>query len=189
MPEPKNAMAVFKLLDKSNCGKCGEKTCLAFAGAVFTGSRILSECPKMAPADPSDRFDGARAREDVERSREAHLEQLKRQIPAVDLNSAAERTGGRSENGRLTIKVLGKDFSITPAGRISTEIHVNPWVTVPFLNYVLFGKGLNPTGDWRSFRELTDGRERYPLFRKRCEEPMKQVADRYTDFFDDPVHM
>ena len=46
MPAPKNAMEVFQLLDKSNCRECGEKTCLAFAGAVFQGHRKISECPK-----------------------------------------------------------------------------------------------------------------------------------------------
>ena len=35
MAQPKNAMEIFKLLDQSNCRECGQKTCLAFAGAVF----------------------------------------------------------------------------------------------------------------------------------------------------------
>mgnify|MGYP000668137593 CR=1 FL=1 len=38
MPSPNSAMEVFKHLDKSNCRECGEKTCLAFAGAVFMGA-------------------------------------------------------------------------------------------------------------------------------------------------------
>jgi hypothetical protein len=29
----------------------------------------------------------------------------------------------------------------------------------------------------------------YPLFQKRCEEPVKRVADVYTDLFDDLVHI
>ena len=45
MPQPKHAMEIFQLLDKSNCRECGEKTCLAFAGAVLTGKRKLGECP------------------------------------------------------------------------------------------------------------------------------------------------
>ena len=47
MPQPKNAMEIFQLLDKSNCQQCREKTCLAFAGAVFTGQKRLDECPKL----------------------------------------------------------------------------------------------------------------------------------------------
>jgi hypothetical protein len=48
---------------------------------------------------------------------------------------------------------------------------------------------LQVSGNWVSFRELKDGRERYPLFQKRCEEPMKRVADIYTSLFDDLVHL
>lgn len=187
MPKPQNAMAVFQILDKSSCRQCGEKTCMAFAGAVFTGRRVLSECPKLDPRvlrrygdEPSNGYD-------VEQNRDNYLEELKKQIQGIDLAEAAVRCGGRYENNRLTVKVMGKDFSITSNGVISTDIHVNPWVAAPFLNYVLHGKGLEPVGDWRSFRELAEGRERYPLFQKRCEEEMKQVADSYTDLFDDMV--
>jgi hypothetical protein len=189
MPKPQNVMTIFQLLDKSNCRQCGEKTCMAFAGAVFTGRRLLSECSRldrqiimMYSGTPQNGFD-------VEQNRDDYLEQLKKLINDVDLKAATARTGGRYENGRLIIKMMGKDFSISINGAISTDIHVNPWVASPFFNYVLYGKGLDPIGDWRSFRELADGRERYPLFQKRCEEQMKQVADSYTEFFDDMVHI
>jgi len=42
-----NPVEILKLLDKSNCGECGEKTCLAFAGAVFQRRRSLAECPRV----------------------------------------------------------------------------------------------------------------------------------------------
>ena len=62
-------------------------------------------------------------------------------------------------------------------------------MAVPFLDYIRHGKGLLATGNWLSFRELKDGKERYPLFQKRCEVPLKQVADTYTDLFDDLVRI
>jgi len=138
MPKPRNAMTIFQLLDKSNCKQCGEKACMAFAGAVFTGRRPLSECPKL-DQDIIDAYsDDFQNLYDVEQNRDDFLEQLKKQIAGIDLK-----------------------------------------VVAPFLNYVLYGKGLDSTGDWRSFRELADGRERYPLFQKRCEEQMKQVDPRF----------
>jgi hypothetical protein len=72
---------------------------------------------------------------------------------------------------------------------ISADIHINPWVAVPFLNYVVHGKGLTVMGNWVSFRELKNGKERYPLFQKRCEEPMKRVADTYPGLFGDMVQI
>ena len=47
MTQPKNAFEIFQLLEKSNCGNCGEKTCLAFAGAVFKSRRRLRNAPRL----------------------------------------------------------------------------------------------------------------------------------------------
>ena len=189
MPAPKNAMEIFQVLDKSNCRDCGEQTCLAFAGAVFKGQRTIGECPRL-DAETVRRFsDDAAATRTLEGNRDDFLAGLKAAVAAVDLAEAARRVGAVYAGGRLTLKVLGKDFSVDSAGKLYADIHVNPWVAVPFLHYVLYGQGLEPTGDWVAFRELTEGKERYPLFQKRCEEPLKRVADVYTDLFDDMVHL
>lgn len=189
MPAAKNAMEIFQLLEKSNCRECGEKTCLAFAGAVYQGRRQINECPKVDPCviecfsgDPTDP-------NTIEENREAFMKEMKQQIAGMDLASAVERTGGRFENGRLTLKILGKDFSVDKQGHLFSDIHVNPWVAAPFYDYVINGQGVDPNGQWVSFRELKNGQDRYPLFQKRCEEAMQQVADSYTDLFDDVVHL
>lgn len=188
MAQFKNVMEVYKLLDKSNCLKCGSKTCLAFAAAVFTGQKQLGECPKVPeefiPKDSKSGPSGLAARDG-----NAFMDDLKARIAKIDLAEAAKRLGADFSSGRLTLKVLGKDYGVDEKGNIFTDIHVNPWVAVPFLVYVLHGQGLIPTGNWVSFRELKDGIDHYPLFKKRCEDVLKQIADVYTDLFDDMVHM
>jgi hypothetical protein len=185
----KNALQIFELLEKSNCKECGEKTCLAFAGAVFTGQRKLRECPRLNQevlerfcGEPDDRKTGGQ-------NREEYLNWLQSQVTRLNLAEAAERAGAQFSGNKLTLKILGKDFSVDAKGEFFTDIHVNPWVAIPFLNYILYGQGLPVSGKWVSLRELREGRERYPLFQKRCEEPMKRVADSYTDLFDDMVHI
>lgn len=189
MAQPKSAFEIFRLLDKSNCGECGEKTCLAFAGAVFLGQRKIHECPKLnqevvelLTVEP----DKTATRE---QNPEDRLEKLKSQVTQIDLAKAAQRVGALFSGKKLTLKVLGKDFSVDSQGNLYAEIHINPWVAVPFLDYILHGKGLPASGKWVTFRDLGGGRERYPLFQKRCEEPMKRVADTYTELFDDIVHV
>ena len=189
MPRPKNAMEIFMQLDKSNCRECGEKTCLAFAGAVFTGQRRLYECPKLDREVIEQYSDEVDTADPLEQDQDANLSMLKREIGKIDLSLAAERVGARFSGNKLTLKVLGKNFSVDTNGDLFAEIHINPWVAVPFLNHILYGKGLPVSGHWMSFRELKDGKERFPLFQKRCEEPMKRVADIYTDLFDDMVHI
>lgn len=189
MPKPKNAMEIFQLLDKSNCRECGQKTCLAFAGAVFMGQKRLDECPKLDKAT-IERFCGeAENRNTIEQNRDEYLEKLKNDIANIDLAKATKRIGARFSDNKLTLKVLGKAFSVDTKGKLFADIHINPWVSIPFLSYIIDGKGLPVSGRWVSFRDLKDGKERYPLFQKRCEEPMKRVADTYTDLFDDLVHI
>lgn len=189
MPQPKNAMEIFQLLDKSNCRECGEKTCLAFAGAVFTGSKQLGQCPKL-DGETIARFSPDSGKHNaIEQEREEALARLQAKVAEIDLAAAAERIGADFAGDRLTLKVLGKNFSVDTRGKLFSDIHVNAWVAAPVFDYVLYGKGLPPSGDWASFRELKDGKERYALFQKRCEEPMKKVADTYTDLFDDLVHI
>ena len=189
MPLPKNAFEIFRFLDKSNCGECGEKTCLAFAGAVFLGQKRIHECPKLS-REALERFAGEPDdRNTNEQNPEEYLQKLKSEVSRLDLAEASERVGARFSGGKLTLKILGKDFGIDAEGNLSAEIHVNPWVAVPFLVHVLRGEGLPASAKWVPFRELGGGRELYPLFQKRCEEPMKRVADTHTDLFDHIVHV
>ena len=189
MTQPKHAMEVFQLLDKSNCRQCGEKTCLAFAGAVFRGHRELRDCPKL-DSEVVARFDSDSENPlSTEQNRDDYLKRLKDEIRELQFDRAAERAGARVCENRLTLKILGKDFSVDSNGNLITDIHINPWVAIPVLTYLLYGRGLPAAGNWVSFRDLKDGAERYPLFRKRCEEPLKRVADLHTGLFDDMVHL
>ena len=42
---PVSVVEVLKILPKTNCGRCGYTTCMAFAGAVRTGRAIPHQCP------------------------------------------------------------------------------------------------------------------------------------------------
>jgi len=189
LSKAKNAFEIFGFLDKSNCGKCGEKTCLAFAGAVFLGKRKIHGCPNLNRQALDWFSDEPGQSIPPDQNPVDQLEELKSKIVHLDLAQAAERVGGGFSGNKLTLKVLGKDFSVDASGNLTTEIHINPWVAVPFLSYILYGQGLFVSGKWVPFRELREGRDRYPLFQKRCEEQMKKVADVYTQLFDDIVHL
>jgi hypothetical protein len=189
MPKPQNAMEIFQLLDKSNCQECGRKTCMAFAGAVYMGQKSLRDCPRLAPEVIARVFGEEPAPDAAEQNREDYMQSLVEAIRLTDLAAAARRIGARFEGGRLRLKILGKNFSVDTEGRLAADIHVNPWVAVPFLHHVLHGKGVPPTGNWVSLRELAEGKERYPLFQKRCEAAMQAVADTYPDLFKDMVQI
>ncbi|MFZ5562998.1 MAG: DUF3786 domain-containing protein [Thermodesulfobacteriota bacterium] len=182
-------MDVFKLLDKSNCRACNEKTCLAFAAAVFQGRRPLSDCPRLSPEVLREYGGPVEKKPTISDGMEEFVAHLKKEVAAIDLAEAAARTGGVFSGGRLTLKVMGKDFHIYPDGRMASDIHVNPWLAIPLLTYVLKSAGLPPVGRWMPFRELKNGAERNGLFVQRTELPLKKVADTYTNLFEDMVHL
>ena len=152
------------------------------------GRRKLHECPPLPPEIIAQFVEEPKDRQVNEPGSE-YIAKLKSEIALIDLTSAAERVGGSFSDGRLTLKILGKDFSVDSEGNIYAAIHINPWIAVPFLNYILYGQGLPVAGKWVSLRELRTGRARYQIFQRQCEEPMKRVADIYPDLFNDIVQI
>lgn len=184
------AMDVFKLLPKTNCKQCNKPTCLAFAAAVFQGNRPLSDCPFIAP-ELLERFaDAAPEKPDkLEVQFEKEMARLKQEIQQVDLAHRAQILGAAFHRDRLTLKILGKDFSVDRRGEIFTDIHVNPWIAPPVFAYILTGKGLEPTGNWVPFRELPTAGDWVRFFDHRCVGALKQVADANPGFFEDIIEL
>ncbi len=185
MTEFANAMEVFKLLDKSNCRKCNEQTCLAFASKVFLGGRHLNECPTLSHEIIEQYQSRQKKKQTSEEYRESLLSEVKEKIKDLDLEQAAERVGGTFSEGRLTLRIFGKPFSIDQKGNMHADIHINPWIAAPVLGYVLRCKGVPMTGKWVPMRELQGGRERNALFVQRSEKSLKKIADTYTRLFED----
>ena len=184
-----NAMEIFKLLEKSNCRECNETTCLAFAGAVFTGKKALNECPRLEDKVIAKHGGKADSRKTTEQDMIEAMNQLKDKIKKLDLPHSAERVGGKYSNNRLTIKIFGKDFSVDEKGELSSDIHIHHWISAPFYNYIIDSKGVPVSEKWIPFRELAGGKNWYRLFGQRCEKPLKKVADTYTELFEDMIHL
>jgi len=189
MAWPHNAMEVFKLLEKSNCRECGAPTCLAFAAAVFKGEQSLGACPRLDAQILSKYGAQADLQAEPYDDMQAHLEQMRQEVLALDLEKTAQRVGGNCHRGRLTIKILGKDFSVDAKGVLSSDIHVHNWIALPFFQYLLNCQGAPLAGKWMPLRELESGRDWANFFSHRCEKPLKKLADTYTDLFEDMIHL
>lgn len=188
MTEFKTLMDIFKLLEKTNCRKCDEKTCLAFAAAVFKGDRPLADCPQV-PSEILRMYGDNQPNKptDNEQDIENQMAELRARLAEIDFAAAARRIGAAYDGNRLVLKIMGKDFGVDRAGKIYTDIHVHPWVTSPILNYILHCRGTPVRGQWVPLRELPSGKDWYRLFGQRCEKPMKLIADSYVDLFADLV--
>ena len=185
MSQIKNPMEIFKLLNGSNCRECNEQTCLAFAVAVFKERKPIHACPYLGK-EVLEQYGGETEKANtIDEYKAEAIEMLKQKVSLIDLSEAAERLGARFSNNKLSIKIFGKAFSIDTKGNISSEVHINAYMVVPALNYILNASGKPPQKNWITFRELTGGPSRYAHFQQRCEKPLKRLADTYTGLFKD----
>jgi hypothetical protein len=184
-----NPMAIFKLLPATNCRQCGERTCLAFAAAVFKDKRSLDECPFVERAVIEQMGGRGESGASIDERMDEAVKALQGRIAAVDLAAAAERAGGEYHDGRLTVRTLGKPFSVDQQGRLFADIHIHGWIAIPVLRYILNGAGKPLSHRWVPLRELEGGQDWYRLFEQRCEKALKRLADGYTDLFEDMIHL
>lgn len=185
----KTPLEVYSLLPKSNCGDCGVSTCIAFAAAVIKQEKRLADCPHLDKGTLAI-YDGQVERQvNLESIQEETLKDLQRKISTIDLASRAERLGARTNGETLVVKCLGKDFEIDARGAVMSQCHTHAWFSIPLLNYVLFSRGEDNTGRWVPFRELENGRTWNPLFERRCEQPLKHIADTHGELFEDLISM
>ncbi len=185
----KNTLEIFKLLNKSNCKECSKLSCMAFAADVFAGQKRIGDCPHVS--DEVRQKYGSIVNDPLPFEDEfmKMLTQLKNEVSGTDLASREQKTGGSFDGKSLTLKVLGKDFSVCSDGSIVTEIHVNPWITIPVFFYILHASDAPVSGNWITFREMEGGMEKYGLYSQRCEQAIKKIADTYTDLFEDMVRL
>ncbi len=109
----------------------------------------MTECPDIDPAIAKQYGIQEKRVNRYEVDREKALIHLKSEVAKVDLAAAAERIGAVYSNEKLTLKVMGKDFSVDSQGKLFSDIHVNPWVTIPILTYILQCKGVEVKNDWK----------------------------------------
>ena len=182
-------LEIYRVLPKSNCGKCGISTCLAFAAAVIKQEKNLADCPCLARDVITGMIDRIERPVNMDSIREAQLGELKELISTREILSRAELLGGAKTGESLVIKCLGKDFEVDANGNVKSQCHTHAWFSLPLLDYILNSTGASVAGTWVPFRELNSGKTWNPLFEQRCEKPLKKIADAYSDLFADLVNM
>ncbi len=206
MPSNKPSMPdVLKMLARTNCGECGRPTCVAFAVDVVAGRRPLEACPYVTAEDRA-RFqaqqeaareagdsaaqEAAREAERAEQAeREAQLARLRERFSAESLHEMAARLGARVVNDRLAVHCLGRVFELDRDGNLASQCHVNHWVHIPLLDYVLRGAPRPVIGSWVTLGELPAARDWARFYTHRCDLVMRQTADRDPELFLDLLEL
>ncbi|MGV1098035.1 DUF3786 domain-containing protein [Thiovibrio sp. JS02] len=173
----RNPLEIYKILPRTNCGKCLLPSCLAFAAAVAGGGKRLADCPDLHPSlvgqDGTGQPGGAGAGSEQAES----VEKLRKKMAGVDFAAVAPLIGATVRDNRLVINSLGKDFWVDASGAVSSECHIIPWVQMPLLACIINPTHAEISGKWISFREFEGGLDWQGLFAGRCEEPLRRLAD------------
>lgn len=181
MTEIRNPLEIYKALPKTNCGQCGVPSCMAFAASVLQGLKGLDKCPYLEK-DMVDQLSlRIVRRHSLDDEHEEAIRQLQQAMQLLDFNSIAPRIGAELINGKLAINCLGKNFFIAPSGEMTSTCHVNHWLYIPLLHYIIECQGAEPDKEWISFGELPGAAEWSRYFTHRCEEALRQLADAHRE--------
>ncbi len=169
-----NAVELYKKLPKTNCGKCSQKTCMPFAVAVLQGLALLSECPLLeahAIQELEKLFTTSDWREDL-------IASLKLKVRNLDLPAITGDIGGTFRDGKLHIDCLGRKFTVSSGGEITTDGHITPWMRILLLHYITTHGKAELSGVWVSYSELKNGMVKASSFLREGEEPIRDLFDR-----------
>lgn len=179
---------LYKHLPKTNCKACGLRSCMAFAVALIGAGNRLDACPHLSEETKDALSPLLEQITPKEGFREA-INALRADVAKIDLAPLAERLGGTFENGKLHFICLGKDFAVSENGQVESVCHVNVWVELMLLNYIAMQGGHGLTGRWVAYAGLKNARPTAPYFEKRCEEPLRAIADAHADVFMDLIEI
>jgi hypothetical protein len=160
---PLTVMELLKTLPRTNCGDCGQATCLAFATQVIKEGEELGRCPHLSKAAQAIAGDiESQQATGLGRRRESiaiALEALQEKVAPLDLAGLAGGVGARSgeEDGRpyVNLNYFGHRLLVfKDEVRYPEGVEANPWDAILLYNYLASQGQAEPTGNWITFQTL-----------------------------------
>jgi hypothetical protein len=156
-------LEVLKKLPRTNCGECGQPTCLAFATRVIKEGEDLQQCPYLPPA-AAELATEVKAQQEsgVGRRRESvaiSLEVLQAKVAPLDFAALAAGLGATygEDEGRpyLALPYFGYCLQIFKDElRYPPGAPVDPWDAILLYNYIASQGDAPPTGTWMAYNSL-----------------------------------
>ena len=158
-----SVMELLKTLPRTNCGECGQATCLAFATQVIKEGEDLGRCPYLPEAAQAiaGEIENQQA-SGLGRRRESiaiALEALQEKVAPLDLASLAEGLGANygEEDRRpfLNFRFFGHNLMVfKDEVRYPEGVAANPWDAILLYNYLASRGRAELTGNWITFQSL-----------------------------------
>ncbi len=167
----------YKKLSGTNCGECGEATCMAFALRVKSAQRKISECPYIEQKD-----EGSVDNESVVTMENNYIRvsnELEEEVKHVDLNESAAAIGGNYVNGdgggSIELKMMNKEYVVSNAGLFENGNYCqHSWSKIIIYDYVRMKGSIPLTGNWVSMGHFPDAASHSKAFQKNAEDKISE---------------
>lgn len=153
----KPAVEIYKLLPKTNCGKCGLPSCFGFAAKLATHQASPADCPDMTPAGRDILEEaGAEHRGSPGTVYEQALESLMPKVRALDFRKIAALFKAKLVNSdTLGIAFLNEDFTVTREKILDASgKEPRPWISILIYNHLCMPDPPALSGEWVSFSSI-----------------------------------
>lgn len=153
----KTAVAIYKLLPKTNCGKCGLQSCFGFAAKLATNQASVSDCPTMSQQARNELLSQEPGRKDSPGTvYEQALVSLQSKIQALDFEKIAPLFGAALINEEtLEITFLNQTFRATKERVLDISgKEPRPWISILIYNHISMPNPPAPAGEWITFSSV-----------------------------------
>jgi uncharacterized protein DUF3786/putative Fe-S cluster protein len=176
-------IGIYKKLPKSNCGKCGVPTCIAFAFKVKNAQLRLQDCPYITDEnkEPSTKtLDGT-----LDDNYERVSIELEKEATGTNFKEVANIIGGNyeSHNGNEVIKLtmMNKPYEIRKEGLYENDSYSHDsWSKIIIYDYIR-RKGNAPlTGNWVTLGHFPNTASHVKAFQRNAEEKIADTFNKNT---------
>jgi len=168
-----NPLDFLKYTPRSNCGRCGHPTCLAFAVAVTRGGAEPGLCPFIDPVGLPAAGNGPAAAPGRDERDSDLVARLKSKILHLDLRTVAARVGADwlpAGTGLLRFRYLGRQVELGKDElRLDGREPTDPRDRILLYNYVSCEGGRVPAGDWIGMESLPNSLSKVRTLATYCE--------------------
>ncbi len=171
---------IYKKLPRTNCGECGELTCMAFALKVQSAQCKMSGCPYV-----NKDLSGLSEQEPIttmENNYKRVSNELEQEIKSVNLKEATDTIGGQFDcnNGEeiIRLKMMTKGYEVRNEGLFLDDKYVeHSWSKIIIYDYVRRKGNIPLTGEWVSLGHFPDAASHSKAFQRKAE---SKIAERFN---------
>ena len=176
---------LYKKLPKTNCGDCGQPSCLAFATQVVGFGQELRECPHLDEATLEEvagtiakqRDKGIFVKKDNHKITREHLRE---KIGNHDFEAIAPGLGLKytTNNGidALEIPYFERSVTMSRTGIVAGETEeFDPWDEVLLYNYIFFSGSKPLSGEWVGLESFPSSLPKRRALEEGCQKRIHQA--------------